>query len=77
MCDGSLKPIQHVRSREFVLNRSEETGEFGGREVVEPSSNPDRSIIRIELLALTAALRSSKPGLSRPVNVERAASKAM
>ncbi len=70
MCDGSLKPIQHVRAGEFVLSRSEETGEFGCREVVDPYSNADKAIIRIELLALDGTLEIIEATANHPFYVE-------
>jgi hypothetical protein len=49
MCDGTLKSIQDVEAGDWVMARDKETGEVACREVANPYSNPNRSIILVTL----------------------------
>jgi hypothetical protein len=50
MCDGSLKAIEDLREGDWVWARNESTGEMACKQVVDPYSNPQRSIILLTLV---------------------------
>ena len=49
MCDGSYKAIEDIEEGDWVLSRDENGDEYACKQAIMPYSNPERSIIILEL----------------------------